>query len=176
MSFLSRAHSSDTLVRGLNLARAPDLSIDSDPDPAALAAELDRLEDPQLTMGFTSKKQQSIWKELFLVEFENATNLLSQAYSSYCPGDQAGLDCSGPHDLYGRCRGLWQNDRGWFDDPFRSRGGITKKKQHQVNPWFQYFYPLYLWPEKLNKTHEILNPDSMGLYWNVFNTYILRRS
>ena len=52
MSFLSQAHSTETLVRGLELARAPDLMIESDPDPAALAAELDRLEDPQLTMGF----------------------------------------------------------------------------------------------------------------------------
>ena len=55
MSFLSQAHYSDTLVRGLDLARGADLSIESDPDPAALAAELDRLEDPQLTMGLLPK-------------------------------------------------------------------------------------------------------------------------
>lgn len=42
-SFLSQSNSSSTLLEGLKLARAPDMSMTHDPDPEAMQAEVDRL-------------------------------------------------------------------------------------------------------------------------------------
>lgn len=42
-SFLSQSNSSSTLIEGLKLARAPDMSVETDPDPAAMRAEVNRL-------------------------------------------------------------------------------------------------------------------------------------
>ena len=45
MSFVSRAWSSETLSRGLGIVRSQSMSCTSDPDTAAMMAELARLEE-----------------------------------------------------------------------------------------------------------------------------------
>lgn len=52
MSFVSKAWSCETLCRGINLVGGASMSLESDPDTAAMQAELDRLMEakPNLTM------------------------------------------------------------------------------------------------------------------------------
>lgn len=45
MSFLSKQHSAETLARGLDIARGASMSFASDPDPAELQTELERLQE-----------------------------------------------------------------------------------------------------------------------------------
>lgn len=52
MSFVSKAWSTDTLDRGLGLVLADPLSMETDPDPDALRAELRRLEEASLGKGW----------------------------------------------------------------------------------------------------------------------------
>ena len=52
MSFLSQSLSSETLLRGLHMSQALDLSIENDPSPEELRAELRRLEVSHINLDF----------------------------------------------------------------------------------------------------------------------------
>ena len=57
MSFVSNLYSSETLLRGIELPQAPDMSLDHDPSPEELKAEIKRLEESHSKLAPTKNNK-----------------------------------------------------------------------------------------------------------------------
>ena len=93
MSFLSQSLSSETLLRGLNLTQALDMSIESDPSPEELRAELRRLEVSHINLFLSHARNQVFnqWSHIgdCLEVPILLTKALTQKHQASNPGKQS---------------------------------------------------------------------------------------